>query len=201
MERELQENCKVMVNQLRRIFREVHECGTWCAALCPEADLIKVAANLIEELIGENIRLTNWKNDLLSGMYVNCIYCGHNYGLTEFTPEIMDEELARHVEHCERHPLHEAKETISNLEATIRNMFNYNTELAIRLNDLSKENTRLGERADNNQTCYASEMAEHERTKTRLRETEIKLQRVEKELQRIITDFSTTVEFWQNRIE
>ena len=37
-------------------------------------------AATITEQRQENKRLEQWVNDLQSGMYINCVYCGHRYG-------------------------------------------------------------------------------------------------------------------------
>lgn len=50
-------------------------------------------------------RLERWINDLQSGMYVNCVYCGHRYGPKEDTPVSMADVLKAHVEQCPQHPM------------------------------------------------------------------------------------------------
>lgn len=40
-----------------------------------------------------------------SGMYVNCVYCGHRYGPGETTPISMADALKTHVEQCPKHPM------------------------------------------------------------------------------------------------
>jgi len=55
--------------------------------------------------------LERWKNDLLSGMYVNCVYCGYRYGPKENTPVSMAEILKEHIEHCPEHPMSKLKLT------------------------------------------------------------------------------------------
>lgn len=44
-------------------------------------------------------------NDLQSGMYINCIYCGHRYGPRETTPVSVADALKAHVEQCPQHPM------------------------------------------------------------------------------------------------
>lgn len=53
----------------------------------------------------EIARLKQWVDDLQSGMYVNCVYCGHRYGPEATTPVSMAEALRRHVEQCPKHPM------------------------------------------------------------------------------------------------
>lgn len=50
-------------------------------------------------------RLLKWVADLQSGMYVNCVYCGHRYGPGETTPASMAEALKAHIEECPDHPM------------------------------------------------------------------------------------------------
>lgn len=54
---------------------------------------------------GEIDRLRRWVDDLQSGMYVNCVYCGHRYGPGETTPVTMADALKAHIEECPRHPM------------------------------------------------------------------------------------------------
>jgi hypothetical protein len=37
--------------------------------------------------------LVAWVNDLQSGMYINCVYCGHRYGPSSDTPVAMADVL------------------------------------------------------------------------------------------------------------
>jgi hypothetical protein len=57
-------------------------------------------------------RLQKWVDDLQSGMYVNCVYCGHRYGPCETTPVSMADALKAHVEQCPKHPLFEARQAL-----------------------------------------------------------------------------------------
>jgi hypothetical protein len=49
--------------------------------------------------------MKRWVDDLQSGMYVNCVYCGHRYGPGETTPVSMADALKEHVERCPKHPM------------------------------------------------------------------------------------------------
>ena len=59
----------------------------------------------LDNLRAENARLQQWVNDLQSGMYVNCVYCGHQYGPRQRTPISMADVLKKHVESCPKHPM------------------------------------------------------------------------------------------------
>lgn len=54
-------------------------------------------------------RYKRWVNDLQSGMYVNCVYCGHRYGPEKDTPVSMADVLKAHVEKCPEHPMSKLK--------------------------------------------------------------------------------------------
>jgi hypothetical protein len=49
--------------------------------------------------------LRAWVDDLQSGMFVNCVYCGHRYGPKETTPVSMADALREHIEFCPDHPM------------------------------------------------------------------------------------------------
>ena len=73
-----------------------------------------------ENLAEENARLRRWVADLLSDMYVNCVYCGHRYGPAKDTPVAMADVLKRHIETCPQHPLSELKAELKRLRARRR---------------------------------------------------------------------------------
>jgi len=54
-----------------------------------------------------NEQLIQWIKDLQSGMYLNCVYCGHRYG-----PGVGREALEEHVKQCPEHPLSKARELV-----------------------------------------------------------------------------------------
>ena len=56
-------------------------------------------------LIAEVRRLRDWVNDLHSGMFINCVYCGHRYGPKDKVPCAMSEVLKQHIEQCPKHPM------------------------------------------------------------------------------------------------
>lgn len=61
-------------------------------------------------------RLQQWVNDLQAGMYINCVYCGHNYGPDDEVPATMAKVLENHIAQCPKHPLSAAKKRIAELE-------------------------------------------------------------------------------------
>ena len=71
----------------------------------------------LEEAWAEVERLQAWVNDLHSGMYINCVYCGHRYGPDPGTPVAMAEVLRQHIEKCPKHPLSAMKKRAEQAEA------------------------------------------------------------------------------------
>jgi len=68
-----------------------------------------------------NLRMRAWIDDLQSGMYVNCVYCGHRYGPNETTPVTMADALKEHIEVCPDHPMSALKAEIEKVpESDIR---------------------------------------------------------------------------------
>jgi len=65
-------------------------------------------------LLDEVDRLRKWKDDLLEGCYVNCVYCGHRYA--PGTGESQEEVLYDHISQCPKHPLSKALDRIASLE-------------------------------------------------------------------------------------
>jgi hypothetical protein len=60
---------------------------------------------LVNDLWRELRRMTGWVADLQSGMYVNCVYCGHRYGPQMTTPVTMADALKEHIAQCPEHPM------------------------------------------------------------------------------------------------
>lgn|GEM_PF-4605749 len=54
-------------------------------------------------------QLTQWIHDCQSGMYINCVYCGHRYGPADEVPATMQEALYEHIATCPKHPLSKAQ--------------------------------------------------------------------------------------------
>ncbi len=71
----------------------------------------------------EIFNLQHWVNDCQSGMYINCVYCGHRYGPKDEVPDSMAEVLKRHIEQCPKHPMSALKKELEdskNREAILR---------------------------------------------------------------------------------
>lgn len=70
----------------------------------------------LEQALDELEVARKWINDLQSGMYINCVYCGHRYGPKDETPSSMADVLREHIEKCPKHPLCAARARIEELE-------------------------------------------------------------------------------------
>lgn len=69
-----------------------------------------MTTSLEEQLYRVNLeeqlrRYKLWVDDLQSGSYVNCGYCGYRYGPCQDRPVAMADLLKQHVERCQEHPL------------------------------------------------------------------------------------------------
>ena len=85
-------------------------------------------------------RLQQWVNDLQAGMYVNCVYCGHRYGMENDTPVAMADVLKGHIEHCPKHPMSKLKKEIDRLKDENASIKKWNAceEQAGRITQLEK---------------------------------------------------------------
>jgi len=77
------------------------------------------AAVILDDRITE---LEAWVNDLQSGMYINCVYCGHRYGPRKNTPVAMADILKQHIEKCPHHPLSHMKKQVTELKAKVKTL-------------------------------------------------------------------------------
>jgi len=57
-------------------------------------------------------RQKGWIDDLQSGMYINCVYCGHRYGPDDEVPASMADILKEHVANCPKHPMSQLKKAL-----------------------------------------------------------------------------------------
>ena len=72
------------------------------------------------QLREENKRLEAWIDDLQSGMYINCVYCGHRYGPDDKDHIVtMRKALEAHIAECPKHPLSLAVKEIAVLKNRI----------------------------------------------------------------------------------
>ena len=77
-------------------------------------------ADAHDKLVAEVTDLQAWVDDLMSQMYVNCVYCGHRYGPRDEVPASMADVLKQHVEQCPKHPMSQLKARNDELVAGLR---------------------------------------------------------------------------------
>jgi hypothetical protein len=65
-----------------------------------------------------NEAMHRWIDDLQSGMFINCVYCGHRFGPDPGTPVSMADILKEHVELCTKHPMVELKKQLHTAKST-----------------------------------------------------------------------------------
>lgn len=112
------------VHFIRAIMESAAEAirSSWAAAI-KEAELFGKPQNEQIE------RLQQWVADLQSGMFVNCVYCGHRYGPGETTPVSMADALKAHVRTCPEHPLSHAVAALQNIRAVRPDNWNDDEDL------------------------------------------------------------------------
>ena len=79
-----------------------------------------VIDGMLGAAIEEIQRLQQWVSDLQSGMFVNCVYCGHRYGPDDgSTPVTMAEVLTEHVKVCPKHPMSKMRRALETIQLLI----------------------------------------------------------------------------------
>ena len=67
-------------------------------------------------------KFRQWVHDCQSGMYINCVYCGHRYGPDDEVPATMADVLKEHIEQCPDHPMSALKKEHGQLLAMTRRL-------------------------------------------------------------------------------
>lgn len=83
---------------------------------------VGVSRQAVVETLAEIDRLNAWVADLQSGMFVNCVYCGHRYGPGETTPVSMADALKAHVATCSEHPMAKLRSALEKLVGQLDRM-------------------------------------------------------------------------------
>lgn len=79
----------------------------------------------IGDLRSEIERLQQWIHDLQSGMYINCVYCGHRYGPQDEVPATMADALKEHIAQCPKHPMSKVLQALERGHALVIGAFNH----------------------------------------------------------------------------
>jgi len=69
-----------------------------------------------------------WIDDLHSGMYINCVYCGYRYGPMNETPSSMADVLKQHISQCPDHPMSLLKTQYGNLKEAAETLLYWHEE-------------------------------------------------------------------------
>ena len=94
------------------VLRAANDRLDWRITYCEDGQ--QVESNEARREVEE---LRQWVHDLQSGMYINCVYCGHRYGPADEVAATMQEALYEHIAECPRHPLSKAKQELERLRA------------------------------------------------------------------------------------
>lgn len=84
------------------------------AAVSTECERISARLNEANQTVAAQRR---WIEDLQSGQWVNCVFCGHRYIPREASPTDPTALLRSHIASCAKHPLHETREALLELYA------------------------------------------------------------------------------------
>lgn len=103
---------KVAKSWLSSDYDQKEEIETLKIDVSREQQLQLTAHNQLFLMREEVRRLQVWVDDLQSGMYVNCVYCGYRYGPKEDVPVTMADMLKRHISHCPKHPMLELRKEV-----------------------------------------------------------------------------------------
>ena len=103
-----------------------------------DVGLAEDCLRMMPDLAAKLQQARQWVSDLQSGMYVNCIYCGHRYGPDPGTPVAMAEVLKKHIQECPEHPMSKLRTQL------LRNRQGYVNILEMRKLDSEKWGQRDG---------------------------------------------------------
>jgi hypothetical protein len=81
--------------------------------LASEKRVGNITMEAARQAAAERDQARRWVADLQSGMFVNCVYCGHRYGPKNDTPVAMADILKAHIAVCPQHPLSIARKALS----------------------------------------------------------------------------------------
>lgn len=110
---------------LRFIIKDLEDkLATEKRIVCLQIDHKRNSTQRAEQAEADNARLQQWVNDLQSGMYINCVYCGYNYGPEAEVPATMADALKEHIEQCPKHPMSALKSDRDKLREALQAFVN-----------------------------------------------------------------------------
>ena len=86
------------------------------------AEVLLAALRCAAEDAEKMQEMRRWVDDLQSGMYVNCVYCGHRYGPGDTTPVSMADALKAHIEECPDHPMSALREKMQEMREALETL-------------------------------------------------------------------------------
>lgn len=94
---------------------------------------------VFSESQAEVVRLRQWIDGLQSNMWINCVYCGHQYGPTDSTPVSKSAQLTAHIEVCPEHPISKLKTENRELRAECEHLQTEIEELGWTVSQISAQ--------------------------------------------------------------
>ncbi len=166
--------------------RHAYDEKSGCYADFRTADIVYAACHTDRAtLIAMVEAAQQWVADLQSGMYVNCVYCGHRYGPNETTPVTMADVLKEHIEQCPSHPLSEANAELALMTVNFEAQLKRNYELSGEIKDAASalEAMRVArDKSSENAGTWAAECGEQRK---RAEQAEAEMERLTRELERV----------------
>ncbi len=113
LENPSQEELLAWADELEFAYRQIIDLRTHAFATATERNQARAIIQ----------KLQQWIDDCQSGMYINCVYCGHRYGPDDGNHLVtMRDALEAHISVCPSHPLSSAKAEISRLKVLLREL-------------------------------------------------------------------------------
>jgi hypothetical protein len=111
------------------------------------------AESILQALRGRLRAAERWIDDLHSGMWINCVYCGHCYGPRHATPATLPEArepamadaLRQHIAQCPAHPMSGLLAAARHAESVIDHMMLMDGLTGVRLGVLQTCSGALAE--------------------------------------------------------
>jgi hypothetical protein len=101
----------------------------------------EVVDQVIKDMAREIRKKNKWIADMQSGLYINCVYCGHRY--PPGTPAVRDKALYEHIKKCPQHPLKKAHDLIRSMMTTLDTIMEDEGADMYNIKDLLKKGKEL----------------------------------------------------------
>lgn len=101
-----------------------------------EKEIIKLRKQIKE--------LKQWNDDLQSGLYVNCAYCGHRYA--PGTSAVQSHILYKHIKECKQHPLYHQRRKTKRLQKMLNKTLDIIEPILKKEREIEKKDVKKIER-------------------------------------------------------